>query len=189
MYGGSVMVDKWFAIQKILLDKGLLAILVAAFTFFFSRSVERLKASLSWGAELLKQRMDAAKQVLHEARDLQRDHLAVLGGLLIERTGKPPTVLFEHFEKIEDSKTKLIMLRVEESAISALDQVLSVASRVIGAQPPGESGTLVNGEDGSTTLRRASPDRNEWMENERRALAESIGRFQAKLAGSFPPAD
>ena len=47
----------------VLLDKGLLALLIAIAVWILNRSVERLRNSLSWRNEILKEKLSQAKSI------------------------------------------------------------------------------------------------------------------------------
>lgn len=70
-------------IFTIVLEKGLLAVVVALFSWMLARSLERLKASMAWNGELLRQRMDAAKRALKGVGELEQIHIGVVGGRLV----------------------------------------------------------------------------------------------------------
>lgn len=55
-------------------DKGLLAIVLAGFAWWLNRSLERLKSSLSWRNELLKECVSQAKTVLTCLNSLEAAH-------------------------------------------------------------------------------------------------------------------
>ena len=57
-----------------ILDKGLLVIVLAGFAWWLERSLERLKSSLSWRNELLKERVSQAKTVLTCLNSLEAAH-------------------------------------------------------------------------------------------------------------------
>lgn len=59
---------------EIALDKLLFAAIVAALVAFLARSLERLKTSLAWDSELLKERLASAKALMNGLRGVQEAH-------------------------------------------------------------------------------------------------------------------
>lgn len=109
-----------------LLDKGLLALLLGLLGIFAARSLEKLKGSLSWGAELMKQRLALARSLVPEvnaAKDAYLQmvlHVASCGGVfkkeydeIVERAQKLPHLIDE---------ARLLLSKATVKALEALHQ-------------------------------------------------------------------
>ena len=176
-----------FEIFKIVLDKGLLAIVVAAFTWVLMRSLERLKASLAWSGELLKQRMESSKRTLKDMRKLDHIYLSTLGGLTVEGTGIDPRTLFDAIRSVEESRIELSILQADFRALEAMEKIVKMAEDVVGAQPPGKPGLLMQDADGRTVISETpSAERVKWMEEKQRQMADAMRTFEQALAKGFP---
>jgi hypothetical protein len=65
------MTERSFDILKILLEKGLLALLAAIALFWLNRSLDETRANGAWATELSKQRIATAEQLASAAFDLE----------------------------------------------------------------------------------------------------------------------
>lgn len=179
--------DKNFEILKIVIDKGLLAIVVAAFAWILARSMERLKASLSWSGELLKQRMDAAKRILREMQELKQIYLQVLGSQVVEGTGtSDPRDLFSAIRRVEELRIEFSILQADLTVLEAVDRIVKLASDVIGSPIPGTPGRLIEGEDGRPMITNPSAERSEWMRQRQEQMTGAMRGFENALAKGFP---
>lgn len=69
-----------------LVDKFLLALLLLGVAAYLARALERFKSSLSWGAELLKARLEASKNIMLALSDLQSAHDLIINNIAIGNT-------------------------------------------------------------------------------------------------------
>lgn len=88
--------EPWLTI----LDKGLLAAILATFAWVFNRSLERLKNWLSWRNELLKEHLAEAKSILRGLNAIEAAHRAIV---LSTQSGF--TLGTAEFERFMNAKT------------------------------------------------------------------------------------
>jgi hypothetical protein len=86
----SELRDGCFDIFKIVLDKGLLALVVVLAVYLFNKSLETYKAEENWQSEIARERISAASELVDAAVQLREKHL--LGLTLVSRKPLDPEV-------------------------------------------------------------------------------------------------
>ena len=178
-------------LTKIALDKGLLALVVLIAGAVFSRSLERLKSSLSWGAEVLKQKLSMARELMTQMRTLEHLHLQAIGHYCI--SGGLSKEGFESFMQATtklQSSTEEARLLFSPATVSAIGDTRDVAMRwLLTDSPPAgltTTSTIDESESGEVQFKGLSNDVKEWLKGERDALEKSVKISIAKLQGEFP---
>jgi len=118
------MIDWSQQLWLTLLDKGLLACIVVALAWFLNRSLERLKSSLSWRNEILKERLDKAKAVLLKFNNMEDAYRKLSGQIEL---GLP--VDKDTYEDFMRSKKALFDIRREAGLVlspGTIEQVMAV---------------------------------------------------------------
>lgn len=166
---------------KIAFDKGLLALVVVIAGFLLNRSLEKLKSSLSWGAEVLKAKMNEAKAVMTELTELTDAHLQFASTVIA--FGTVPSDYAERFEKavkaLEHRQTQ-IRLVFEDETLKAISDVHSAAldtfQRLAGYKsPPLEPSTR------QSPLPDLTPERQKKLQSESNALRSQVSRAVSAL--------
>ena len=183
--------DPVWSLITVVVDKGLFALLLLLAGWVASRSLERLKSSLAWGAEVLKQKLLLAKDALAAIREMSDAHLQFVGSVAIGAL-RPETQdrFFKACRRIEEVGQDARLL-LSQSTVEAIENVRDAAMRCI---TPGESaakvlsgsGARLREEEGKATLLGFTPEVRSAQEAERKRLKAAIDAAVTALQTEFP---
>jgi hypothetical protein len=173
---------------KTVLDKGLLAALILVAGFLLNKSIERLKSSLAWGAELLRQRMALATKLFGEIRELSDLH-ALNTGVRLVHGDVPQGQMHEFFAVLKRVEASLAECRLlfPISTVEAINKARGISVNWLTDWPAGKLGSM---EEVGGEVVRTSPDASvqKWLEAERKLLNSAIDEARAAVQESFPSA-
>jgi hypothetical protein len=176
----------------VLIDKGLLALVALAVGYLLARSLEHLKTSLTLGAEITKQRIDAAKRTLACANELRAIHLNAVGSYITEvfHSGQKaadfdPRNILESCEALRELRLELTILQASDKVLNGLNDLMAIATDAIGAKPPGAAGTIYLDTDGESRLVQPKPRRVKWMQAQQKRFNDQLNALESDLADSF----
>lgn len=176
------------SVSLVLVDKGLLALLLALAAWLFARSLERLKFSLSFGAEVLKQRLDVAKRALTALTQLEHAHLNAIGNRTIANvpTSGNLNALMDATSKFELFAVELSLLQASSETIALLERVVHVAASDFASAPPeGAAKTTLVESPRGMHIGQPSPDVEKWMKERTGALSTAAKAFRSSLGKNF----
>jgi hypothetical protein len=118
------------------LDKGLLALVLAIAGWWLNRSLELLKSSLSWSEGVLKEKLTVASKIMTGLNDLTSQHLNLLAAYCHDGAAKAEDViaLKESADKV-DAACDEARLLFSPHTVSAVKQARELALSVILKRP------------------------------------------------------
>jgi hypothetical protein len=139
------MTNHAWELTLIVVDKGLLALLLLLAGAITSRSLERLKSSLSWGAEVLKQKLLIAKDAVAALEEVSDAHLQLTGS--IATFGALTKEIYDRFHKacrrleVSGKEARLLLsqstvdmiLDVRDAALRGLFELSGSGMRMVNA--------------------------------------------------------
>lgn len=176
------MTEHQWDLIKLVVDKGLLAMVVGLFSWFLARSLERLKASIAWSGELQKQRMDVSKRLLKKIGDLQQIQSGVLGGRIVARTGADPRELLRIAGEVEELGVELSLVGPGGKALDLLKQVVRISLEALHHEPPDPAIELSPEAMGNLVV---SNRNQQWMHEETGRLGTATTAFRDALVAGF----
>lgn len=174
-------------VAKILIDKGVLGLVFLLLGAWLSHNLERLKASLSWGNELLKQRMTVGKSLLVDFKVMKSIHL---NSVLPHAYNRQIANATEYF-----ARRDLFLDHLEEArlvfpgaAVLELEQVQGAYERWLTSKtkPPIPAEELPARISAPFDPSNLSPQERAWSDAELRHLNRTIESALSRLQRSFP---
>jgi hypothetical protein len=176
---------------EIVLDKGLLALLILLAGAVFSRSLERLKSSLSWGAEVLKAKLALSRQVMTALRQLDDDHLQIAG--FIAMAGELRQDIYEKFTaslKALEILTSECRLVFSTSTVDAIEAVRGEALNVLVTPRAGTiTGSEASDESADSPddlMRNLTPESRAQLKARTDAVSDAVVRAISQIRLEFP---
>jgi hypothetical protein len=171
---------------KIVLDKGLLALVIAIAVAALNRSVEKLKSSLSWNTELLKQKLAVAGEVVAALHELNNQHEQTLGRYCMQGSANIVQDFVPALENVRANSERARLL-CPPSTIEAIQQAREFAMRwMLADRRPKwlEDAGKTRNAGGNTELFVHS----EEFASERRQLQGLVEAAVNRLQSEFPKA-